>query len=233
MFMAQAYSNYITLIRNRLERKMVSLMLAGMKTLILSSMVLLALGCTGASTVQITPIQPATTKSLFPPALDTKIKIHNFIDAREGKLDPFLIGRREAAFGVPMGDVYSERPVFEIVTEAVKSGFSRSGYKIVGENEDFSVHGKIRQFWAKTPAPAPLFYWDVVGEVTLTMEVSRPGQKVATILGPYTDRKVERTAINPSPEMMKRVLTAALMSVIQEMSSDPRLISKLTKKQKN
>ena len=45
----------------------------------------------------------------------------------------------------------TRRPVFETVTEAVKSEFTRNGYRIVQENEDFSVKGRIDQFWVKTP----------------------------------------------------------------------------------
>ena len=129
-----------------------------------------------------------------------------------------------------MGDVYSERPVFEIVTEAVKSEFMRNGYKIVQENEDFSVKGKIVQFWARTPVKMMGGCWDVVGEVNLTMEVSQPGQRITTTLGPYSGSKTERTFINPSPKIIKRVLTGALMGAIQKMNVDPRLISELAKK---
>ena len=131
-----------------------------------------------------------------------------------------------------MGSVYNDRPVYEIVTEAVKSDFTRKGYKIVQENEDFSVKGRIDQFWVKTPFKMMGLLCDAEGEVTLTMEVSRPGQKVVTTLGPYKGRKVERAMI-PSPEMFKRVLTGALMDAIQAMSSDPNLINVLTTKPKN
>lgn len=202
------------------------------KTLILSSMIFLLLGWTRDKTIRITPVQPVVPESSLSTTSGVRIKFYNFLDGRTGKLDPYLICKRKAAFGVPMGDVYSERPVFEIVTEAVKSEFIRNGYKIVHENEDFSVKGKIDQFWAKTPVKMMGACWDVVGEVTLTMEVSRPGQKVTTTLGPYSGRKTERTFINPSRQMIKRILTGALTDTIQEMSADPRLISEFSKRQK-
>lgn len=203
------------------------------KTLILGSVILLLLGWTRDKTIQITPVQPVVPSSPLSTTSGVKIKFYNFLDGRQGMLDPYLICKRKAAFGVPMGDVYSERPVCEIVSEAVKSEFIRKGYRIVHENEDFSVKGKIDQFWAKTPVKMMGACWDVIGEVTLTMEVSRPGQKVATNLGPYSGRKTERTFINPGPLMIKRVLTSALMGAIQQMSSDPMLISELSTKQKN
>lgn len=131
-----------------------------------------------------------------------------------------------------MVDFYSKRPVFKIVTQAVKSEFIRHGYKIVQENEDFSVKGRIDQFWAKTPLTRMGATWDVVGEVSLTMEVSRPGQKIGIRLGSYTGQKSKST-LNPGPKTFQLVLTDALRGAIQEMSADPRLISELTKKREH
>jgi uncharacterized lipoprotein YajG len=204
-----------------------------LKILILSSMIFLLLGWTRDKTIRITPGQPVVPERPSSITPGVKIKVYTFIDGRQGNLDPYLIGKRTAAFRAPLGDVYSERPVFEIVTEAVKSEFTRKGYRIVPENEDFSVRGKINQFWAKTPVKMMGAAWDVVGEVALTMEVSRPGQRAVTILGPYSDRKVERTPINPGPQIIKRVLTDALVGAIQKMSYDPKLSNELSKKPRN
>jgi uncharacterized lipoprotein YajG len=208
-----------------------------MRTLILSGMIFLPLGCVGNKTIQITPVQPVVPESPLSTMSAAKIKVYNFADARQGNLDPYLIGHLARAKYLT-GDakaahsVYNDRPLFETVTEAVKSAFRSKGYSIVNENEDFSVKGRIDQFWVKTPFKMLIFV-DVVGEVTLTMEVSRPGQKVVNTLGPYNGRKVERTMRLPSPEDFKQVLTGALMDAIREMSSDPNLINVLTQKQKN
>jgi uncharacterized lipoprotein YajG len=210
-----------------------------MRTLILSGMIFLPLGCMGNKTIQITPVQPVVPESPLSTTSAAKIKVYNFLDARQGNLDPYLIGHSFSTkfctsdVKAAMGSVYNDHPVFEIVTEAVKSEFTRNGYKIVQENEDFSVKGRVDQFWVKTPFAMMGLFVDVVGEVTLTMEVSRPGQKVVDTLGPYNGRKVERTMRLPSPEDFKQVLTGALMDTIREMSSDPNLINVLTNKQKN
>jgi hypothetical protein len=205
-----------------------SLMPFILRLLVLQGLVLMLMGCPGTTTVQIAPTTTAPPPNLLSSVPPVRIKVANFVDKREGKPDPILIGRRQAAFGVPMGDVYSERPVFEIVTEALKSELKRNGHKIVKKNEDFVIHGEIRHFWVKTDAT--LLYWDVVGDVTVTMEIARPGQKGSVILGPYNGRKVERTYINPSGDMMKRVLTASLNSAIQQIGSDPKFVGELEKK---
>lgn len=200
------------------------------KTLILIGMILLLLGLR-SKTIEIMPGQPVVPESPYSTRSDVKIKVYNFQDARQGKLDPYLIGKKRA-FGVTMVDFYSKRPIFQVVTQAVKSEFIRHGYKIVQENEDFSVKGIIDQFWAKTPITRMGATWDVVGEVSLTMEVSRPGQKIGTRLGPYAGRKAKST-LNPGPQRFQLVLTEALMDAMQAMSSDPRLISELAKKREH
>ncbi len=199
------------------------------KTLILMGMILLLLGWR-SKTVDIKPGQPVVPESPYATRSDVKIKVYNFQDARQGMLDPYLIGKRKA-LGMALGDVSSERPVFEIVTEAVKSQLANQGYKIVQDNEDVFIKGKIDQFWAKTPLKMMGAVWDVEGEVTLTMEVGRPGQRVLTTLGPYTGRKVERS-INPTPEMFRRVLTGALMDTMRQIGSDQNLLNAFSAKQK-
>jgi hypothetical protein len=208
---------------------MMKLLLTIGKTLILFGMILLILGLRSMA-VEITPGQPVIPESPYSTRSDVKIKVYNFQDDRQGKLDPYLIGKK-TGLGATLVDFYSKRPVFEVVTQAIKSEFIRHGYKIVQENEDFSVKGRIDQFRAKTPLTRMGATWDVVGEVSLTMEVSRPGEKMGIRLGPYTGRKAE-SSLNPRPEMFQRVLSGALMDAIQAMSSDPNLANELSKKQK-
>jgi hypothetical protein len=203
-----------------------------MKTVILIGMALLLLG---AKIIKMTPEQPVVPESPLSTTSGTKIKVYNFIDNRQGKLDPYMIGKKTAAFGTSMPGtlsyVYSDLPVYEIVTEAVKSELIRKGYKIVQGNEDFSVKGKIIQYWVTTPVRMP--NWNVEGEVSLTMEVSRLGQKIINTLGHYNGRKVEHVKFMPTREIIKRVLEGALTEAIQAMSSDPNLTKELSKKQKN
>jgi uncharacterized lipoprotein YajG len=238
MFMALSHFSLFNLLMNSIQRgNIMKFLSAFIKALILSGMIFLLLDC-GSKTVQIAPVQPVVPESPLSTTSAAKIKVYNFLDARPGKLDPYLIGHKAITkfctsdVKAKMGSVYNDRPVYETVTEAVKSDFTRKGYKIVQENEDFSVKGRIDQFWVKTPLKMMGAVMDAEGEVTLTMEVSRPGQKGLTTLGPYKGRKVERAMI-PSPEMFKQVLKGALMDAIQAMSSDPNLINELSKKPKN
>jgi hypothetical protein len=68
-------------------------------------------------------------------------------------------------------------------------------------------------------------YWDVVGEVAFQLEL-RSGQR-ATLerVGPYNSRKVERTYVNPSQEIMDRLMEATLADCLQQMKRDPRFVA--------
>ncbi len=175
-----------------------------------------------ASNITVTPKYEASqSKNKSLASIPTvKFKVENFEDRREQKVEPILVGHREAAFGVPMGDIFSERPIFEIVRNTVKTELISNGHTIVNNNENISLKGKINKFWVRTDVTA--LYWDLVGEVSIMIEVSSPTRKTPTLLGPYSGQNVERTYINPSKEIATRVLDKSLADAMRKMSSDPK-----------
>jgi uncharacterized lipoprotein YajG len=204
------------------------------KMLTLFAMVSVLLGATKESsvTIHISPGQPIGPESPVSPKSAAKIKVSTFQDGRTGMLDPYMIGRAALGFGTVFQTMYSDAPVVEIVTEAVKSELTRKGYRVVQSNEDCSIKGKIVQFWAN-PSYKLATAYDVPGEVAFTMEVNWHGKKVFSTLGPYTGKKVEHRAVLPAQERIKRVLEGALMEAIQAMSADPNLTKALSQKPKN
>lgn len=176
-----------------------------------------------ASNITVTPKYQAQTKTNAPLASvsSVKVKLENFKDIREQQAESILVGRREAAFGMPMGDIFSERPTFEIVRDAVRTELINNGHRIVSNNENISIKGKIRKFWVRTDVTA--LYWDLVGEVSIVIEVSSPAHRTPILLGPYNGKNVERTYINPSKEIATRVLEKSLEQAMHAMSSDPKL----------
>lgn len=176
-----------------------------------------------ASNITVTPKYEAPKKenTSLASVSTVKVKLGSFEDRREQKAESILVGHREAAFGVPMGDIFSERPIFEIVRDTVKTELIRNGHTIVNNNENISIKGKINKFWVHTDVTA--FYWDLVGEVNIMIEVSSPTRKTPTLLGPYRGKNVERTYINPSKELATRVLDKSLGDAMRAMSSDPKL----------
>ena len=72
-------------------------------------------GCVGNETIKLDYEPPERTESLLTSVRSLRIKLLDFEDKRANQIDPVLIGNRQAAFGVPMGAVYSDLPVFEII----------------------------------------------------------------------------------------------------------------------
>ena len=193
---------------------------------VLSFIVIFLTACSANITVK-PDYQPQTkidTPLATVPA--SKIKLLNFEDKREPRTVAIMIGRRTAALGMSLGDIFSARPIFDIIRDAVKTELIRSGYGIVTDNEDFSMKGQILKFWVATDVTA--LYWDVIGEISIVVEVKRPTVGTPVLLGPYSGNNVERTYINPSGEIVTRVLDKSLEGVMSSMNSDPELVKVLS-----
>lgn len=193
--------------------------------IVIIPMIFLLTACAGNITVKpdYQPQTKADTPLASVPAL--KIKLLNFEDKREPRTEAILIGRRQAAFGVPMGDVFSDRPIFEIIRDAVKAELVRNGHSIVTDNEDILMKGEIRKFWVETDVTA--LYWDVIGEVSIVVEVKYPAVGTPILLGHYSGKNVERTYTNPGEEIVTRVFVKSLEGVMSSMRSDPALVKVL------
>lgn len=185
----------------------------------------LLLGCGGTSTLKIGYKPSEGEKSLLSSVPSKKIKVLSFSDMREPKVESIKIGSREAAFAVPMGEVYAERPVFEIVRDAVQTEFVRNGHLVAGDNEYVSIRGDIKAFSVGTSVT--LLYWDVIGNVSFTVEAKKAGDASPVTVGPFAGKQVERTYVYPSVEIMERVTGAALDNAVKAMGSDAVLIGYL------
>lgn len=143
-----------------------------------------------------------------------RIKVGSFSDKRSPQVEPILIGRRTAAWEVPMGDVYLVHPVFDVVRNAVTAELAAAGHQLVQDNAEVTVRGDILQFWVHTETT--MLYWDVISEVAFDLGVSSERSPTAEHLGPYKARKEERTYTHPTAEMLSRLLTAALTECLQQ-----------------
>jgi uncharacterized lipoprotein YajG len=174
-------------------------------------------GCAGPQTsvlkLNYEPVAK-TRNSTSPPS---NVKLSYFQDVRDGKNTPEIIGHKEAAFGVSMGDVKVEKPVSEIIYNAFKSELIQNGYSIVNAGEDITITGKILQFRVGTNVTA--LYWDVYGEMNIEIDVIKQNGKT-TKVGPYYAKNVERTYAFPSEAIMERVLLASLKEVAGKFLAD-------------
>lgn len=183
---------------------------------------LLLPGCGGTSILKLGYKPLEGQKSLLASVPSKKIRLQQYSDKRKPQMESIKIGSREAAFSVPMGEVYSEQPVFDVVRDAVKTEFVRNGHLVVSENEDLAIGGEIRAFSVGTSV-TPL-YWDVIGEVGFSLEARKAGEGSPITLGPYEGKQVERTYLYPGAAIMERVTGGALDNAVRAMGSDPALI---------
>jgi hypothetical protein len=115
--------------------------------------------------------------------------------------------KREAAFGVPMGNISfdpSEGQLVKSLLEVELSKFLRlQGVKAV---QDFSCD--ILEFGVNTNT-TPL-YWDVVGRVRIVL---RSGTNQATLIGTHT----ARTFVWPGEDIIRTVVDQSLSQVAAEV----------------
>lgn len=174
-------------------------------------------GCVGPQTSVLKLNYEHVAKTKYMNSSLSNIKLNHFQDVRDRKNEPEIIGHREAAIGMSMGDVKVERPVSEIVHNALRSELVHNGYSIVNAGEDIAITGKISRFWVGTNVTA--LYWDVYGEINVEIEVIKQNGKT-TRIGPHYAKNVERTYAFPSDIIMERVLLASLKEVIGKLLSD-------------
>ncbi len=151
-----------------------------------------------------------------PPSPDArKIKIGVVEDRRA---DTRRIGERTAAFGVGMGEVHLNRPVATVLREALADDLLYAGYRIVEAGEDLRVQGAVSKFWVRTDTTA--LYWDIVGEMELSLVVESAAPTVEPRQRAYACRAVERTYVWPSETLVGKALDACLADMMTRLRTD-------------
>ena len=194
--------------------------------LMLAAVVLLT-SC--AANITITPTyQPETMSGdLLGAVPSTLIRLGRFEDRRPSNPEAVLIGRREAFDGMPMGDVFSASPVFDVIRNAIQAELTTHGHNVVSGDEQILITGEIQSFWVGTDVTA--VYWDVIGDVSFSVEITDPDAHTSIKLGPYHGGNTERTYINPGKEMIARVVQKSTTEAVQSMISDPAFIAGITR----
>jgi hypothetical protein len=140
--------------------------LAGLAALTLS-------GCGGHVALKIDHTPPQEPTSALASIAPTAIKVLDFSDQRPG-MEPLLLGKRYDSNQAPKGEVTVQRPVSEIVTEAVRAELAAAGHRLVADGEEVVVSGVIKDFSVNTPSVSTLG-WDVVAQVGLVVETQVRG----------------------------------------------------------
>jgi hypothetical protein len=143
------------------------------------------------------------------------ITINNLSDKRSDKL---RIGERTAAFGVTMGNIFSNRKVTEYLSDALSDALRVAGHKIDSSENDVTIDGEILKFWIETPAT--VLYWDVTALITINLNFRALSGKVPRVSRTYTARKTERTYLWPSAGLIEKAVDASVTDIMSQIRSD-------------
>lgn len=193
--------------------------LAGLAALTLS-------GCGGHVALKIDHTPPQEPSGALASIAQTAIKVLGFSDQRPG-MEPLLLGKRYDANQVPKGEVTVQRPVSEIVTEAVRAELAAAGHRVVADGEEVVVSGIIKDFSVNTPSVSTLA-WDVVAQVGLVVEIKSAATGATLVTGTYVTKATARTYISPDDKLIKSTFERALGEAMKMIRSDDAIARHLS-----
>jgi len=174
-------------------------------------------GCAQNISVQFPPHTPVTSGgnqlALIPPQ---NICLKPVQDRR---IPGYAEGSREAAFGVPMGNIQFRPPASDIVRDVIVSEFKNAGHTITDKEQPITISAKILAFNVGTNT-TPL-YWDVIGNTTIEVEVMGSAQEPSKMT--YTSSCQDRTYIWPGEALVKQVMQSCINDFADQMRNDIKL----------
>jgi len=195
--------------------------LAGLAALTLS-------GCGGHVALRIDHTPPQQPTGALASISPTAIKVLDFLDQRPG-MEPLLLGKRYDSKQVPKGEVTVQRPVSEIVTQAVRAELAAAGHRLVVDGEEVVVSGVINEFSVNTPSASSLA-WDVVAQVGLVVEIKSAATSATLVTGTYVTKATARTYLNPDDKLIKSTFERALGEAMKMIRSDEAIARHLSQR---
>jgi len=173
-------------------------------------------GCASNISVKIPPHTPTTDGdqlALIPPR---NIHLNAVQDNRTLSIAD---GSREAAFGVPMGNIEFKPTVSEIVKDIIVSELTNSGHKVVDQEKQVIITAKIMEFKVGT-ITTPV-YWDVIGNTLVEIEVlSLMGVQIKKS---YASTCQERTYIWPGESVINKAMQSCITDFANKFRNDAEL----------
>lgn len=163
----------------------------------------LLFGCASSTVVVKIPSQP--TLQLAQGQQAAKVKVNDL------RAPGIAASKREAAFGVPMGNITFSPPEKLLVQDTLELALTQRQQN-QGSQPNESYVCEIQEFSVNTNA-TPL-YWDVIGVIRLTLKGNGREQ---ILFGTHT----ERTYLWPGETIIRKVVEESLRKVVQELDVAP------------
>lgn len=134
------------------------------------------------------------------------------------------IGYKRNGYGMKTADIVTQKPVAEIVCQAVSAEFSKNGHFTNAKTPDLILAGQVTTFWFDMQ----LNFWSVefMGTVAADLTVTN-GQTGAPLLTRTYQGHFNEKSMGGLDATWERVMNTALASMIEEMSTDTKLLEVL------
>jgi Uncharacterized lipoprotein len=139
------------------------------------------------------------------------------------------IGYKRNGYGMKTADILTQKPVPEIVREAVTAELSKNGHATASKAPELVLAGEITTFWFDTQ----INFWSVefMGTVAMDLNVT-DGKTGAPLLARKYQGHFNEKSLGGLDATWERVMNAALALMIEEMSTDTKLLEVLRKVEK-
>jgi Uncharacterized lipoprotein len=150
-----------------------------------------------------------------------QLMIGEFKDVRP---EPDRIGYKRNGYGMKTADIVTQKPVPEIVREAITAEFSKNGHVTAAKTPELVLAGEVNTFWFDLQ----INFWSVefMGTVAVDLNVT-DGQTGASILARKYQGHFNEKSLGGLDATWERVMNAALALMIEEMSTDMKLLEVL------
>lgn len=166
-------------------------------------------------TVRIPEYQAPAGSSPLSSLAPLTVEVLPFRDARKE-----LEGEVTAAFGVPMGHVRFDQSPATLLMQVVLSELKAGGHSVVDHAEGPRIVGTVREFHAHTDT-TPI-YWDVIGNLAVSLQVSRgPGSDPGPALD-YHSQCTDRTYLYPSSSFIAGAMRKCINDFASAFRTDGR-----------
>lgn len=149
------------------------------------------------------------------------IEIGEFIDKRP---ETDKIGYKRNSLGQETANIVTTKPVTQIVREAISIEFLKNGHLLSGENRTIVLSGEITSFWFDSQVG----FWTVEFMGTVSIDLNVIDSKTGAIMltrtyqGHYNEK-----SMGGLEGTWERVMNVALERMVQQMSTDNKLIQVL------
>lgn len=189
--------------------------------LLYSVLFLFLVGCAGNISIQIPSHTPAIKDSQLASIPPQTVHLKTQDARTPGRAE----GTREAAFGVPMGNVNIEPPAVEIVKDVIMSELKIAGHTISNTEQQTNISATVQAFEVRTKT-TPL-YWDIIGDTIIELEVmNQSGEKFRHS---YKSTCNGRTYVWPGGELIKKVMQSCIADFAETMRNDKELAEAINK----